>query len=87
MDLQVKMRRTSPRQPVILNRAELMGLIGKLEDRYRTAALLQYGAGLRLTELVGLRLKGVDLERGVALVVLSSHADAGGRQHRPGLLS
>ena len=68
MDLQVKMRRTSPRQPVILNRAELMGLIGKLEDRYRTAALLQYGAGLRLKELVGLRLKDVDLERGVVTV-------------------
>jgi integrase len=62
------MRRTSPRQPVILNRAELMGLIGELEDRYRTAALLQYGAGLRLKELVGLRLKDVDLERGVLTV-------------------
>ena len=68
VDLQVKMRRTAPRQPVILNRAELIGLIEKLEDRYRTAALLQYGAGLRLKELVGLRLKDVDLERGVITV-------------------
>lgn len=68
VDLQVKMRRTTPRQPVILNRAELIGLIEKLEDRYRTAALLQYGAGLRLKELVGLRLKDVDLERGVVTI-------------------
>jgi integrase len=68
VDLQVRMRRTTPRQPVILNRTELMGMIGKLEDRYRTAALLQYGAGLRLKELVGLRLKDVDLERGVVTV-------------------
>ncbi len=68
VDLQVRMRRTAPRQPVILNRGELIGLIDKLEHRYRTPALLQYGAGLRLKELVGLRLKDVDLERGVVTV-------------------
>ena len=68
VDLQVKMRKTPPRQPVILNRSELMGLIDKLEDRYKTPALLQYGAGLRLKELVGLRLKDVDIERGVVTV-------------------
>lgn len=62
------MRRTPRRQPVILNRSELMGLIEKLEDRYKTPALLQYGAGLRLKELVGLRLQDVDLERGVVTV-------------------
>lgn len=68
MDLQVKMRRTTPRQPVILNRAELMGTIDKLEERYKTPALLQYGAGLRLKELVGVRLKDVDLQRGVLTI-------------------
>lgn len=66
--MQVRMRKTGPRQPVILNRGELMGLIDKLEERYKTAALLQYGAGLRLKELVNLRLKDVDLERGVVTV-------------------
>ena len=68
IDLQVKMRKTSQRQPVILTKSELMGLIGKLEDRYKTPALLQYGAGLRLKELVNLRIKDVDLERGVVTI-------------------
>jgi integron integrase len=68
VDLQVKLRKTGRRAPVILNRGELMGLIGKLEDRYKTPALLQYGAGLRLTELIQLRVKDVDLERGVVTV-------------------
>jgi integron integrase len=53
---------------VILTKSELMGLIGKLEERYKTPALLQYGAGLRLKELVSLRIKDVDLERGVVTV-------------------
>ncbi len=68
VDLQVKMKKTGQRQPVILNKSELMGLIGKLEDRYRTPALLQYGAGLRLKELVQLRVKDVDLERGAVTI-------------------
>jgi len=68
VDLQVKLRHTTRRQPVILNRSELMGLIEKLEDRYKTPALLQYGAGLRLKELVSLRLQDVDLERGVVTI-------------------
>lgn len=68
VDLQVKMRKTSQRQPVILAKTDLMGLIGKLEPRYKTPALLQYGAGLRLKELVGLRIKDVDLEQGTVTV-------------------
>lgn len=68
VDLQVRMRKTARRQPVILTRGELMALIGKLEERFRTPAMLQYGAGLRLKELVGLRIKDVDLERGVVTV-------------------
>ncbi len=68
VDLLVRMRKTDQRQPVILTKSELMGLIGKLEDCYKTPALLQYGAGLRLKELVSLRIKDVDLERGVVTV-------------------
>jgi integrase len=36
--------------------------------RYALAARLQYGAGLRLSELVRLRIKDVDLERGTVTV-------------------
>ncbi|MES2476048.1 MAG: integron integrase [Verrucomicrobiota bacterium] len=68
LDLQVKMRKTGQRQPVILTKSELLGLIAKLEARYQTPALLQYGAGLRLKELVSLRIKDVDLERGVVTI-------------------
>jgi integrase len=45
-----------------------MGLIGRLEQVYKTPALLQYGAGLRLKELVQLRIKDVDVERGVVTI-------------------
>ena len=38
--------------------------------RYGLAARLQYGAGLRLSELVRLRIKDVDLERGTITVRL-----------------
>jgi len=38
------------------------------ELRYGLAARLQYGAGLRLSELVRLRIKDVDLERGTITV-------------------
>jgi len=38
------------------------------KGRYALAARLQYGAGLRLSELVRLRIKDVDLERGTVTV-------------------
>ncbi len=44
------------------SKTELMGLEGKLEEIYKTPALLQYGGGLRLQELVQLRIKDVDLK-------------------------
>ena len=40
----------------------------KSHGRYELAARLQYGAGLRLSELVRLRIKDVDLERGMVTV-------------------
>lgn len=68
IDLQVRLRKTQRRQPTILNRDELMRLIGTLEPRYRLPAMLQYGSGLRLSELVSLRIKDVDVPRGVLTV-------------------
>ena len=50
IDLQVKLRKSSPRQLVILRRVALMGLREKNELRCKTAALLPDGAGLRLGE-------------------------------------
>ena len=40
----------------------------KTDGRYGLAARLQYGAGLRVSELVRLRVQDVDLERGTVTV-------------------
>ena len=68
---QVKLRKTGTRVPVVLSKAETQRVFAKLEapgGRYKLAAMLQYGAGLRLTELMRLRIKDVDLERGTVTV-------------------
>jgi integron integrase len=68
---QVKLRKTGTRVPVVLSKQETQRVFEKLESpegRYALAARLQYGAGLRLTELVRLRIKDVDLERGTVTV-------------------
>jgi site-specific recombinase XerD len=75
---QVKLRKTGTRIPVVLSKPETERLFEKLDEppkvatctagRYGLAARLQYGAGLRLSELVRLRIKEVDLERGTLTV-------------------
>ena len=67
-DLEVKMNKTSKRVPTVLSVAEVMRLVTALESKYAVPAKLQYGSGLRLNELVSLRVKDVDLERGVLTV-------------------
>jgi len=60
---EVKLLKTEQRVPVVLSAGETGRLFEELEDRYALAAKLQYGAGLRLGELVGLRIKDLDLDR------------------------
>lgn len=74
VDLQVKMRKMKPRAPVVLAVEEVLAVIGKLEAHYQTMASLQYGAGLRLKELTRIRIKDVDLKRGV-LTIRSGKGD------------
>ena len=67
----VKLRKTGTRVPVVLSKGETQRVFEKLDSpdgRYKLAAQLQYGAGLRLSELVRLRIKDVDLERGMVTV-------------------
>jgi len=64
----VKLRKTEQRAPVVLSKGETGRLFDNLEARYVLAAKLQYGAGLRLSELVRLRIKDIDLERGTVTV-------------------
>jgi len=51
------------RVPVVLAREECQRLFAALEGTTRLMAELMYGSGLRLSELIGLRIKDVDLDR------------------------
>jgi integron integrase len=64
----VKLRQTDRRTPVVMSLREVLAVLEKLEPRYRLVAELQYGAGLRLKELVSLRVKDVDRERGQVVI-------------------
>ena len=56
------------RVPVVLNRTECERLFEALEATPKLMAELMFGSGLRLTELLRLRVKDVDLERGQLVV-------------------
>ncbi len=51
------------RVPVVLSREECRRLFAALDGTTRLMAELMYGSGLRLSELIGLRVKDVDCER------------------------
>ena len=68
INLQVTMRRTARRVPVVLSLAEIAAMLERLPEHCRLAAELQYGSGLRLAELLNLRIKDVDLDRGQVTV-------------------
>lgn len=57
-------RSKRPRKlPVVLSRLDVRRLLDAVEDAYRLHAALLYGGGLRLMEVLRLRVKDVDLER------------------------
>lgn len=64
----VRLRKTHRRMPTVLSQPEIPRLFQELEPHYLLAAKLQYGAGLRLSELVNLRIKDIDLDRGVVTI-------------------
>jgi integron integrase len=70
----VKLNKTGTRIPVVLAKTETRQLFERLESsngqntHYALAARIQYGAGLRLFELMRLRIKDVDLVRGTLTV-------------------
>ena len=55
--------RSTDRVPVVLGRGEVADLLGQLEGTKQLMGELMYGGGLRLMELLRLRVKDVDLER------------------------
>ena len=56
------------RVPVVLSPDEVRRLLQALEGTMRLMAELMYGSGVRLTELLRLRVQDVDLERGQVIV-------------------
>ena len=70
----VKLKKTGTRIPVVLSKTETRHLLEKMDEqetkeaRYALAARIQYGAGLRLSEVMRLRVQDVDLERGTVTV-------------------
>ena len=63
-----KRARPSHRMPVVLSHEEIKSLFASLEGTWRLMAELQYGSGLRITELLELRVQSLDLARGRLLV-------------------
>lgn len=56
------------RVPVVLNRGECERLFEAMEGTPRLMAELMFGSGIRLMELLRLRVKDVDLERGQLII-------------------
>lgn len=57
-------RASAPRRvPVVLTREECRRLFERLSDTPRLMSMLAYGAGLRVTELIRLRVQDIDLDR------------------------
>ena len=59
----VEQAKTPKRLPVVLTRAEVAAVLGRMPAYYRLMAQLLYGSGMRLMECVRLRVKDVDFTR------------------------
>lgn len=61
--------RQKRRQPVVLSRREVARLLNAIPNlKHRTVALIQYGAGLRISEALHLQLRDIDSDRMVITV-------------------
>lgn len=68
VDLEVRLRKTEKRIPVVLDVKEVIAVLDKIDAKYGLMARIQYGGGLRLMELVRLRVKDVDQNRGIITI-------------------
>lgn len=66
--LDVKLRKRQNRMPVVLSKGEIFRLFEEVDPAYEVPMKLQYGSGLRLRELVSLRIKDLDLERNLLTI-------------------
>lgn len=56
------------RLPVVLSTGEVQRVFSAMQGTARLMAMLTYGCGLRLSECLNLRVKDLDLERGMVVV-------------------
>ena len=54
--------------PVVLHKNEVKALLEKLPGTYKLMGQLQYGSGMRVSDLLRLRVKDIDYENGYILV-------------------
>jgi len=68
--------KANPRKyyPVVYSKGEISRLLSQMRGKWQLMARLQYGCGLRISELCRLRVKDVDLERG-KLYIRASKGD------------
>lgn len=52
------------RMPVVLSKGEVTRLLENLPGQFRLPARIQYGSGLRVSELIRLRIMNIDFDRG-----------------------
>ena len=57
-----------PRVPVVLSDNEAMAIFSKLNDPWRLMAEIMYGTGLRVSEMLRLRIKDIDFDQGIIIV-------------------
>lgn len=67
-EIEFKKAAAHRRVPVILSREEIKRLFGQLEGTRRMMARLAYGSGLRLLELLRLRIQDLDFDRAKVIV-------------------
>ena len=71
VDLEVRLRKTDARMPVVLEVKEVrdvLAALDRIDGKFGLMARIQYGGGLRLMELVRLRVKDVDEARLIVTV-------------------
>lgn len=61
--------KATTRLPTVLSKGEMRSLLGEMSGARKLMAQLQYGTGLRVSELTRLRVKDLDFERGKVVVV------------------
>ena len=69
--------RRRPRVPVVLSRGEIDAILARLFLPYNIVVRLLYGCGLRLSECLSLRVKSLDFDAGLLIVL-----DGKGRKDR-----